>query len=188
MRVTALLLAASMLTATTAADAITYVGSRTIGTGSVNISVTTDGTIGAIGSGNIVDYTIDLFNLDGTFTLTSANSDVLVTGGLSATANDLLFNFDGSGLALFQAPGLGSGQTFYCLQGFTNCYVPTNVPGEAVEATTDFVYPSVTQSGLQVIASAGVVPEPATWAMMIGGFGLLGAAARRRVRTTVTYA
>ena len=38
-------------------------------------------------------------------------------------------------------------------------------------------------------AGAGTaVPEPATWAMMIGGFGLLGAAARRRVRTSVTYA
>ena len=34
----------------------------------------------------------------------------------------------------------------------------------------------------------GAVPEPATWAMMIGGFGLLGAAARRRTKTTVTFA
>jgi hypothetical protein len=28
--------------------------------------------------------------------------------------------------------------------------------------------------------NAGVIPEPATWAMMIAGFGLVGAAARRR--------
>jgi hypothetical protein len=38
--------------------------------------------------------------------------------------------------------------------------------------------------------SVGVpaVPEPATWAMMISGFGLLGAAARRRrARAIVTY-
>lgn len=32
------------------------------------------------------------------------------------------------------------------------------------------------------------VPEPATWAMMIGGFGMLGAAVRRRRATTVAYA
>ena len=36
--------------------------------------------------------------------------------------------------------------------------------------------------------SAGVVPEPATWAMMIGGFGLVGAASRRRARANVTFA
>lgn len=32
------------------------------------------------------------------------------------------------------------------------------------------------------------VPEPVTWAMMIGGFGLIGAASRRRTRTNVTFA
>jgi hypothetical protein len=35
--------------------------------------------------------------------------------------------------------------------------------------------------------SVTAVPEPASWAMMIGGFGLLGAAARRR-RTNVVFA
>jgi hypothetical protein len=33
--------------------------------------------------------------------------------------------------------------------------------------------------------SIAAVPEPATWAMMIGGFGLAGVAMRRRARTTV---
>jgi hypothetical protein len=33
------------------------------------------------------------------------------------------------------------------------------------------------------------VPEPATWAMMIGGFGMVGAAMRRRkAQVRVTYA
>lgn len=35
-------------------------------------------------------------------------------------------------------------------------------------------------------ANAGVVPEPATWGLMIVGFGMVGAAARRRTRTSVT--
>lgn len=34
--------------------------------------------------------------------------------------------------------------------------------------------------------AANVVPEPATWAMMIGGFGMLGAAARRRTAKILT--
>jgi len=33
--------------------------------------------------------------------------------------------------------------------------------------------------------SATAVPEPATWAMMLAGFGLVGFAARRRARTSV---
>ena len=36
------------------------------------------------------------------------------------------------------------------------------------------------------ISAAGAVPEPATWGLMIVGFGMVGAAARRRTRTSVT--
>jgi hypothetical protein len=36
-------------------------------------------------------------------------------------------------------------------------------------------------------ASTGAVPEPASWAMMVGGFGLIGAAMRRR-RTAGVFA
>ncbi|MEY4890984.1 MAG: hypothetical protein RIQ75_2114 [Pseudomonadota bacterium] len=37
-------------------------------------------------------------------------------------------------------------------------------------------------------AAAGGVPEPAAWAMMLAGFGLVGGAMRRREKTTVTFA
>jgi hypothetical protein len=36
--------------------------------------------------------------------------------------------------------------------------------------------------------AVAAIPEPASWAMMIGGFGLVGAASRRRSRANVTYA
>ena len=38
------------------------------------------------------------------------------------------------------------------------------------------------------LSAGDAVPEPATWAMMIGGFGMAGAAMRRRVRMSATYA
>ena len=37
-------------------------------------------------------------------------------------------------------------------------------------------------------AGNGGVPEPATWAMMIAGFGLAGAAMRRRERSAAAHA
>jgi hypothetical protein len=41
-------------------------------------------------------------------------------------------------------------------------------------------------AGLWVAATEGAIPEPATWAMMIAGFGLVGFAARRR-RTALAH-
>jgi hypothetical protein len=43
----------------------------------------------------------------------------------------------------------------------------------------------------ETVGGPGVVPEPATWAMMIGGFGMVGGAmrsARRKQKVSVTYA
>lgn len=40
-------------------------------------------------------------------------------------------------------------------------------------------------SGFQIGQSGGAVPEPATWALMIAGFGLVGTAARRRRSVTL---
>ncbi|MBS0504430.1 MAG: PEP-CTERM sorting domain-containing protein [Proteobacteria bacterium] len=38
------------------------------------------------------------------------------------------------------------------------------------------------------VTAGNAVPEPASWALMISGFGLAGAALRRRVRTSVSFA
>jgi PEP-CTERM motif len=63
------------------------------------------------------------------------------------------------------------------------------------ETTTNFHSPVAASFQLRVnelkLASAGAVPEPATWTMMILGFGGIGSAMRRRnaaVRTKVSFA
>lgn len=43
-----------------------------------------------------------------------------------------------------------------------------------------------TTSGI-FTAFGGIVPEPASWAMMVAGFGLIGGAMRRRTTTRVTF-
>jgi len=49
------------------------------------------------------------------------------------------------------------------------------------------VFDFSTDGGQAIFAyNGGAVPEPATWAMMIAGFGIAGAATRRR-RTTLSY-
>jgi PEP-CTERM motif len=39
-----------------------------------------------------------------------------------------------------------------------------------------------------VVGNTPAVPEPASWAMMIAGFGMAGVALRRRAKVTVSYA
>lgn len=180
---------ASLLSATFA-DATTYVASRTVGNGSVDLSITTDGTLGVLSGGNITDWTIKLTQGAGSFTLfgplSGSNSTNLINGSaFSATATQLLFDYGAelNSFALFQAPNVGSGQTFWCVQ--TNGCFDFAGPAEGLLTTTSFGdKTSSGYEGVQVIASAGGVPEPATWALMITGFGMAGSALRRR-RTAV---
>ena len=56
---------------------------------------------------------------------------------------------------------------------------------------TEDYYPYDNAGGVVLsIAPAGVagVPEPASWALMIGGFGMMGATMRRRQRAAITFA
>lgn len=105
--------------------------------------------------------------------------------------------------------------TQFSLQGFTDAsfslasgaaqffskptpMTPTNFDSFAFSGTlanfqsTQFVrYTVVAANGVNPglsnisFSAAGAVPEPASWAMLIAGFGLVGAAARRRRQTVV---
>jgi PEP-CTERM motif len=169
-----------------AAEATTYIGNRTIGTGSASLSITTDGTIGVLSTANITGWTIGLNEPGFSFTLqgptSGSNSQVLVSGSaLTATSTDILFDFSaGSGFALFQNPNIGSGQHFYCTQ--INACFDFAGPGEGVEASTDFSFTRNSLSGNVVLASVSgpAVPEPASWALLIVGFAAVGASMRAR--------
>ena len=90
---------------------------QTIGAGGVTGTITTDGTLGALASVNLVDWKLTLNDGTATFLLTAANSEVgfILGAPLSETASQLLFDTANGGIVLFQNPTIGSGQNFWCL-------------------------------------------------------------------------
>lgn len=74
--------------------------------------------------------------------------------------------------------GLDSSQHNFALQVFNASTAPQAVIFQYTYAMRD-VFEARTLE-LRPVTGGGVVPEPATWALMIGGFGLAGAALRRR--------
>jgi hypothetical protein len=58
-----------------------------------------------------------------------------------------------------------------------------------INALTDLSYSMTTaQMYARFTAPSGAVPEPASWVMMVAGFGLVGAAVRRRNQPRVSFA
>ena len=187
---------ASVMTAAPGASALTYVAHRAVGAGTVDISITTDGTIGMLGVSNILDYNIDVVEgvhhasilgpLSGNNSIIRIFSNSVNTGispWITATATDILFDYSAPGntsLLFWQKlPDFG----YYCVQTHS-CSFSLPGPGESILATNDFAFVKDSPgSGIMVVASVASgrgVPEPATWALMIAGFGLVGSSLRRR--------
>ncbi|RYY33918.1 MAG: PEP-CTERM sorting domain-containing protein [Sphingomonadales bacterium] len=100
--------------------------------------------------------------------LTSGSYGVSNYGGYSFTAGDL-------------------GTSFTAFNGFNPNAVWNLLSLDAAAIDTGGLTGGWT---LSITTSAGAVPEPGTWAMLIGGFGVMGGAMRRRAKTTtaVTFA
>lgn len=178
---------------------ITYDVNQTIGAGSVTGTITTDGAIGVLSASDFTAWNLLLTGAGGaTFVLTNGSSGVEVgnisdpfnpnagTPDLTADAQNIYFNFDGldGGYLGFQTLPLYGGQNYWCNASLGNNFDcatgKTVVPVNAFDPSTQ----TALASGNQIIASVagGAVPEPAGWAMMLLGFGGLGALIRGRRR------
>ena len=159
------------------ASDITYDVNQVVGSGSVTGTITTDGTLGLVGTGDIVDW--DLTINDGLasseFVLTSANSqeEVASSSDLSATASQLFFNFSGGdgGIFLIESTTLGDAGPFVCWETGNSC----GSFGMGVSLSADWGERDTvgtTIEGDQVIANAETAtPEPGT--ILLLGSGLL---------------
>jgi uncharacterized protein YjiK len=119
-------------------------------------------------------------------------SDVAVlSNGLFAAASfgDNLLILSGRSFKLLEVTQTGTVVSSYDLSGFKSLVDPTNSGGKFEGLTLDAagnIYlvsddgDGPNQSYLVKLSYSGAVPEPTSWAMMVGGFGMLGGALRRR--------
>jgi len=146
----------------------------------ISATVTLDSPFTTPASTGFTDYNLFLFGSafppqntgtgNGTFTLFNGGFQV-ASFGIGATTSDQI-----AGAGDLFPPNTGA-LTF---DSFTSVFEITDL---ATPATLD-------GAGLLVSAAdpTSAAPEPATWAMMVGGFGAIGFALRRRHKMSITYA
>lgn len=166
-----------------AAHATTYLGVRSVGGATVDLSVTTDGALGALAQSDVTSWDITIIDAAGSAELTPLDSQFLLTGGLSATSTALSFDFGSGGIALWEETTIGDNGPFYCDDAGGSCDPAFTIGEQASSQYGESPLGSVPQSGVQVLATAGV-PDPATWSLMLAGFAVVGGAFRsaRRAR------
>jgi hypothetical protein len=183
--------AAALATAVVPANATVYNVNRTIDGGSVVGTITTDGATGTINPSDFTAWDLVLSGPGSTMTISSSDTPRAVYGSgvdITADATQISFNFSASdsGFLVFQQV-MNSGQTYWCV----NSNNSTCNDNESVvpQGFTDPSAQFATRTGIQVIATAaGVVPEPATWALVLLGFAGLGYAGFRQSRTPAASA
>ena len=126
-------------------------------------------------AGNLANFN---FNVGDFGLSTDFVASYLPTCGCSFFLNSLFIDTDASGNVKGWLIGLGLG-------GYGSIFLEGGTEGSRSQA---IAYP--TETGL-VNASGtfapAAVPEPASWALMLGGFGMVGGAMRARRKTAVSF-
>lgn len=132
----------------------------------------TDGTPG--------DFDLTSFDKVASISFIWGSVDTYNTLEIFDAADNLMASFTGSDVF---NPANGD-------QGNANTNPIVTIRFNTLEARSNVAYLrfNSTQNAFEFDNLAVAVPEPATWAMMIGGFGMLGAAVRRSRKSAAVYA
>lgn len=113
-------------------------------------------------------YSVQLFHIDISNATNVIGIDSLSGANFTAATKTLLFDLDTLGITLDNLEGVSFGPTL------------ANGNRSLVLVSDNNFTPGLFTQFLAFEVSAAAVPEPASWAMMIAGFGIVGGALRRR--------
>lgn len=191
MKISGSIIACAAVMSAMPASAATYYATRAVGNSVVNVALATNGALGLLGSGDFIGFSITVTGPGGSETMTPANGSIYASH-VMATATELSFDFDQTqanrGLLVYpDNQGHTIEHSFWGFETNNLMVVGTGNHEGAVSAARPWSFRK--WRGVQVIASvngysnigavAGV-PEPATWAFMIIGMGLVGGLMRLR--------
>jgi hypothetical protein len=144
--------------------------------GATNVALATNGGSAAATSVYAAGVSTAAKAIDGN---TGGNyyTDTIYHGGAGNGTDVLTISFAGANLTSFSV----FGRTDCCNERDTYTYTLFNGANVVGQGALD------ARSGPATVA-LGPVPEPATWAMMLAGFGLVGFGLRRRAKQTVRVA
>lgn len=174
--------ALALFFSTWASANIVYSVNRTIGAGSVVGTIETDGTLGTINSGNILDWSFTLTSptlLGGSpdiITMAGARQTGELGGFLTATLTDLLFDFSAGpvgGFLVFQ----GGNGNFWCVQ--TNGCFDNNGSGEGMGFTSNNAEVVIYRTQQVIATTTNAVPEPTLLLLVATGLVALGFSRRK---------
>lgn len=156
---------------------------RTAGSYGYRATVSTTSFFGA---GTNADHWLSTNTATDTITLTNFTGGVYGVGG-NFFGSDINGSFAAGSVTLTATDASGTqthtivGASTGSFLGFVSDTGVTNVTLAAVQPNSNFLWP--TANNVILGGQLAPVPEPATWAMMIAGFGLIGASMRRKIAT-----
>jgi hypothetical protein len=139
-------------------------------------TITTDGALGVLSISDITG--VDITVAEGSNALAVDDTTTIIGSALTATAKGLFFDFAGDSISAFVTYSSVGENSGYCIAtGSVACHLVYNDESIEVDST---VYDGRSLAGSTVEIATAVVPESATWVMMLVGVGAVGAVLRRR--------
>ena len=189
-KVAYLLASAALMMSAIANAAVTWDWSFAGEAGTFTTDGTAPGNVAAPGIYNFTDFSVTSSAFGRP--VGSVSGGQYLAGGFS-TVLPYSFTWNGSAVTFWDSAGFNTFNwwVFTSTANSNDAHFFAYAPGNINDPTSAALYNGGEQSSgrvtVSVAGATGAVPEPATWAMMLAGFGIIGGAMRRRQRVSVSF-